>query len=87
MVGYNNVGLWLLLNLYIGKETWKQVPSENKREQSLLKNDVYIAELVNTLVTCEDVREEIYREETLYLVIFWNINSVDGQEILNRILV
>ena len=87
MVGYNNVGLWLLLNLYIGKETWKQVPSENKREQSLPKNDAYIAELVNTLVTCEGVREEIYREETLYLVIFWNISSVDGQEILNRILI
>ena len=46
---------------------WASSHLKIQKEQSLLKN-VFITELVNSPVTCQDVIEK-----TLYLVMFWNI--------------
>ena len=38
-----------------------QFYAENKKEQSLLKNAVFITDLMNAPVTCKNVREETHK--------------------------
>ena len=42
-------------------------PVENKNEQSLLQNEVCITDLVDSPVTCKDVREETHKDLVLSL--------------------
>ena len=42
-----------------------QFPAENKKEQSLLKNEVFITDLMNVPVTCKNVREETHKDSIL----------------------
>ena len=40
-------------------------PAENKNKQSLLKNEVFLADLVNSPVTCKEVRDGTHKDPKL----------------------
>ena len=61
---------------------WANSHLKIKKEQSLLKN-VFIAELVNSPVTCQDVIEKTRRDPLLSYVLKYN--SVNSPEILSPV--